>query len=160
MTPLKKWFPDAEFYCMKDVHPLLYIMSAILIVLTLLVILGGCSMFQTQVGPTAKKVVDYYCTQPLEARLLARAEIAKAIAPATLTLVCPGDTVTPSGPHLSKADAVLPAPGAAHDHDHYFQYVGRFVRDPVTYRSDRKRWRDRTWCDGRTEPQHRTNTIF
>lgn len=67
-----------------------------------IVFLSGCSFLQTNVGPTAKKVTDYYCAQPLEQRLIVRAEIAKAIAPATLTLVCPGDKTAANENHDSQ----------------------------------------------------------
>jgi len=73
---------------MRNVLELIY--TALLLIAVLL-IFGGCTLLQTQVGPTAKKLTDYYCAQPLDARLLARAEVAKAIAPATLVLTCPGD---------------------------------------------------------------------
>jgi uncharacterized protein YceK len=86
---------DRSFYIsMRNVWELIY---TILLLLAILLIFSGCTLLQTQVGPTAKKLTDYYCAQPLEARLMARAEVAKAIAPATLVLTCAGDKpATPS----------------------------------------------------------------
>jgi hypothetical protein len=74
--------------------PVGQIMAAVFLLILLLAVTlltTGCTFLQSNVGPTAKKLTDNYCSQPLTARLAFREEIAKAIAPATLKLVCPGD---------------------------------------------------------------------
>jgi len=78
-----------------DIPTLGWLVAIIFWIIMAVLLLSGCSFLQTSVGPTAKKMTDYYCDQPLEARLLVRQEIATAIAPATLKLTCPGDIVAP-----------------------------------------------------------------
>ena len=51
----------------------------------------GCSAFEQKAGPQIAAGLGVYCAQPLEARLLTRAEVAKLAAPNAVKACCAVD---------------------------------------------------------------------
>lgn len=65
---------------------------AVMIALAIcLAVMNGCTLLQTAVGPTAKKLTDQYCSQPQDARLLLRAQVDAAITPNKIAVSCAND---------------------------------------------------------------------
>jgi hypothetical protein len=57
------------------------------LLLTSLALLSAC----TQVASRAASAVNHYCIEPLETRLLIRAQVAAAIEPNRIYITCAGD---------------------------------------------------------------------
>jgi hypothetical protein len=56
-----------------------------------LVALSGCSLITPKVGPQVAKAVNRYCQEPLEERLVLRAQVNGMITPNQVRVTCEGD---------------------------------------------------------------------
>ena len=64
---------------------------AILLFAALATPLVGCSFLETQAGPRIARGVMHYCAEPVDARLLLRAEVNKLAAPNSVQVNCAAD---------------------------------------------------------------------
>lgn len=60
--------------------------------LSMCLMVAGCSVLQRNVAPTIVKSVKRYCAEPQDARLQIRNQINVLIAPNSVQLHCEGDT--------------------------------------------------------------------
>lgn len=62
------------------------------IILVCLLASGGCSLIQSEIGPTVAKQINRYCREPAATRVLVRTEVNALIAPNRIELQCAGDS--------------------------------------------------------------------
>jgi hypothetical protein len=62
------------------------------VLLLLCVLLPACSWLETKAGPRIASGVKQYCMEPVDARLLLRAEVNKLAAPNSIQVNCAVDT--------------------------------------------------------------------
>lgn len=53
---------------------------------------GGCSLIQSEIGPTVAKQINRYCREPVASRMLVRTEVNAMIAPNRIEVECAGDS--------------------------------------------------------------------
>lgn len=53
---------------------------------------SGCSLLQSEIGPTVAKQINRYCREPVASRMLVRTEVNAMIAPNRIEVVCAGDS--------------------------------------------------------------------
>lgn len=53
---------------------------------------GGCSLIQSEIGPTVAKQINRYCREPVASRMLVRTEVNAMISPNRIEVVCAGDS--------------------------------------------------------------------
>lgn len=67
-------------------------MKRTIVIIGIVMLCTGCSLLQTEVGPTVAKQINRYCREPLATRVLLRTEINAMIQPNRIELQCAGDT--------------------------------------------------------------------
>ena len=58
-----------------------------------MILLPGCSLFQQKIGPRIATGIKQYCIEPVEVRMLLRAEVNALIAPNSVRVECAADQV-------------------------------------------------------------------
>jgi hypothetical protein len=53
---------------------------------------SGCSLLQSEIGPTVAKQINRYCREPVASRMLVRTEVNAMITPNRVEVICAGDS--------------------------------------------------------------------
>lgn len=62
------------------------------IIIACMVAVSGCSLIQSEIGPTVAKQINRYCREPVASRMLVRTEVNSMIAPNRIEVQCAGDS--------------------------------------------------------------------